>query len=91
MSGSIFPQGAYVIHSWLYQTANSRIYQITKKQGIENLMYFNFHSHQHYQQGEKKWKTIYLFPLMHRKLHFLKGLNRKLKYVMIQDGNMHNF
>lgn len=53
MRGSICPQRAYVIHNWLYQPANSRMYQTTKKQGIGNLMYFNFYSHQHYQQEKK--------------------------------------
>lgn len=28
---------------------------------------------------------------MQRKMHFLKGLNRNLNNVMIQDANMHNF
>lgn len=79
MSRSIFPQGAYVIHSWLYQTANSRIYQITKKQGIENLMYFNFHSHQHYQQGEKKMENNLLISFNAQKIAFPERTQQKLK------------
>lgn len=85
----MFLQVACVTHNWLYQPANGRVHQMTKKLCRENLTYLNFHSHI-INRGEKMENNI-LISFNARKIEFSGRIHKNLSYIMIQDANTHYF